>query len=60
MWYAPEFCDFLTKIVELPIVAEVVIINNNVKETPDHIALKNHKIRMHDMPEKQAPAHQHK
>lgn len=50
MWYATEFCDFLSTIVEIPIIGEVVIINNNVEETPDHSVLKNEKVKMHNMP----------
>lgn len=51
MWYAENFCDFLAKILDLPVVEEVVIINNCVERTPDHASLKHPKIKMHNMQE---------
>jgi len=49
MWYAKDFCDFLQRITELSVVDEIIIINNNSPETPDHASLKHPKVKMHNM-----------
>jgi hypothetical protein len=51
MWQFDPFCDFLEDLVQLPIIDEVIVINNLVELTPDHSALKHPKVQMHNMPE---------
>lgn len=51
MWQFEPFCDFLAEIVELPVIDEVIIINNLVEHTPNHSALSHPKVQMHNMPE---------
>jgi len=47
MWQFDPFCDFLEDLVQLPIIDEVIVINNLVELTPDHSALKHPKVQMH-------------
>lgn len=44
VWGHEPFCDFLLNVVELPVVGEVIIINNNVARTPDHKVLSHYKV----------------
>lgn len=46
MWVPETFCDFLQYVVKQECVGEVIIINNAVDKTPNHIALSHPKIRM--------------
>lgn len=46
MWRYPPFLDFLSYVVELSVIDEVIIINNNVSETPNHAILNHPKIRV--------------
>lgn len=46
MWAYPAFLELLPKILSEPSVGEVVIINNNVKETPNNTIFSHEKIRM--------------
>ena len=48
-WGYDPFCNFLEHVVELPVVGEVIIINNNVERTPDHSVLNHPKIKHHKM-----------
>jgi len=51
MWRYEPFFDMLPKIVDLACVSEIVIINNDVKRTPDLSVLQHPKILMHNSPE---------
>ncbi len=51
MWQFKPFCDFIEDVAQLPIVDEIIIINNLVELTPDHPALSHQKIKMHNMEE---------
>lgn len=46
MWVPEKFCDFLQYVVKQECVGEVIIINNAVDKTPNHIALSHPKIKM--------------
>jgi len=48
MWQFEPFCDFIEDVVQLPIVDEIIIINNLVEKTPNHSVLSNAKIKMHN------------
>ena len=48
MWYPEYFCDRLAEIVQLDCVGEVIIINNNINNTPSHPALLNPKVKIHN------------
>lgn len=43
-WGYEPFCRFLNNVVELPIVGEVILINNNVNATPNHKVLEHSKL----------------
>lgn len=47
-WGFEPFCDFLSTVVELNVIGEVIIINNNVAKTPTHTVLNHEKIRMYN------------
>lgn len=49
MWAYNPFLNFLDNILQLNCVGEVIIINNCVEKTPNHDALKNPKVKMHNM-----------
>ena len=51
MWRYPPFLDFLEYVIELPVIGEVILINNNARETPDHRVLKHPKLRMQSFEE---------
>ena len=51
VWGHEPFCRFLEHVVELPVVGEIILINNNVDKTPDHSVLSNHKVQMHNQKE---------
>jgi glycosyltransferase involved in cell wall biosynthesis len=51
MWKYKPFIGFLKDLVEFPLVDEVIIINNNSKETPDNEILKHDKIKLNDFGE---------
>ena len=44
-WGYDPFCDFLQYVVELSVVGEVILINNNIKQTPDHSVLHHQKVK---------------
>ena len=47
LWALPQkFCDQLEKICDSSYVSEIIIVNNNVEETPSDSRLKNKKIMM--------------
>lgn len=46
MWQFKHFCDNLSYILQLPVVDEIIIINNFVQETPDHPVLNHPKVRL--------------
>jgi beta-1,4-mannosyl-glycoprotein beta-1,4-N-acetylglucosaminyltransferase len=48
MWRYKRFVEFLKKLVEHPIVGEIIIINNDNRETPSDQILQHEKIRMFD------------
>jgi hypothetical protein len=45
-WGHEPFCDFLSNVVELPVIGEVILINNNVEKTPDHSVLSHPKVNV--------------
>jgi len=49
MWAYEPFLNFLENILELNCVGEVIIINNLVSDTPNHLALNHPKVKMHNM-----------
>lgn len=51
MWRYPPFLDFLEYVIELPVIGEVILINNNAKETPEHKVLSHPKLRMQSFEE---------
>lgn len=51
MWLVPKFTETLMLFVNLNIIGEVIIINNNRANTPDHLVLHHPKIKMHNFPE---------
>jgi len=46
MWKNNYFCDFLFYLTKLDVVGEVILINNDVKNTPIHKALLNEKVKI--------------
>lgn len=48
-WGYKPFADFLSSIVELPVIGEVILINNNKNITPDHHILSHHKVNHYVM-----------
>ena len=46
MWKYPPFLDFLQYVLKLDVIEEVIIINNNVEETPSNKILDHAKIKM--------------
>lgn len=44
MWFYKPFLDFVEQLVKVPQIKEVIIINNNVKDTPTHPVLEHPKI----------------
>lgn len=46
MWQFLPYLDFLTYLLDLPVIGEVIIINNNKEATPEHGALTHYKVRM--------------
>ncbi len=51
MWAYDPFLNFLENVLQLNCIGEVIIINNLVEDTPNHLALKHPKIKMHNMPQ---------
>jgi hypothetical protein len=49
-WKFKPFLNFLQNIVELESVGELIIVNKNSQETPDHGVLRNHKVKIYDCP----------
>jgi hypothetical protein len=49
MWRFAPFLNFLSDIIDLEQVGEVIIINNDVKATPKHEVLYHPKIRLHNL-----------
>jgi hypothetical protein len=49
MWVYEPFLNFIGNVAELTCVGEIIIINNCVKDTPDHAALKHPKIKIQNM-----------
>ena len=47
-WAFKPFCNFLSNVVELPVVGEVIIINNVVERTPKHPVLSHSKVRVYN------------
>jgi len=45
MWKYEPFLDFVADLVKVPVVGEVIIINNDVGATPDHPILQHEKVR---------------
>jgi len=50
MWKYDPFCDFLSEVVKLPVVGEIILINNNIQATPNHVALEDPKITIVNVP----------
>lgn len=48
-WGYDPFCNFLEHVAELPVVGEIILINNNVAQTPDHPVLDHPKVKHHKM-----------
>lgn len=46
MWKFEPFSRFLNELVKIPVIGEIIIINNDVKSTPLHSVLNNPKIKM--------------
>lgn len=51
IWAYEPFLNFLQYVVELPVIGEVILINNRVELTPDHPVLNHWKLKHHKMPE---------
>lgn len=51
MWKFEPFLDFLKILTRSPLVGEIIIINNNIKNTPNSSILSNEKIKIHDFQE---------
>ena len=51
VWGHEPFCNFLSNVVELPVVGEIIIINNNVSRTPSHDVLSNPKVKIYNQEE---------
>jgi hypothetical protein len=51
VWGFEPFCDFLSRVVQLPVVGEVILINNAVSRTPEHSVLSHPKIKMYNQEE---------
>ena len=49
-WKFKSFLNFLQQIVELESVGEIIIVNKNPQETPDHEVLSNHKVTLYNSP----------
>ena len=49
MWAYEPFLNFIGSIVELNCIGEIIIINNCVKDTPEHFALSHPKVKMKNM-----------
>lgn len=45
VWGYEPFCNFLHHVVELPVIGEIIIINNNIHRTPDHPVLLHPKVK---------------
>jgi hypothetical protein len=45
IWAYEPFLDFLQYVVELPVIGEVILINNLIDKTPTHQVLEHHKVR---------------
>jgi hypothetical protein len=50
-WGFKPFVNFLSNLVELPVVGEVILINNNRQLTPHHEVLEHSKVKHHIMEE---------
>lgn len=50
-WGYEPFCNFLANVVELPVVGEVILINNNMAKTPDHPVLSHFKVHVYNQEE---------
>jgi len=48
MWKSDTFLDMLSKIIDNKFIKEVIIINNDVSLTPNHLVLQNKKIKLID------------
>lgn len=48
IWKFNPFCGFISRVVELPIVNEVILINNVVSNTPNHPVLSHPKVRLYN------------
>ena len=48
MWKYKPFCKFLEKLVTVELVEEIIIINNDVKNTPKDNILNHDKIKLHN------------
>jgi len=48
MWKFAPFIDFASQLVKLDVVGELIIINNDVNNTPDHPVLLNPKVKIFD------------
>ena len=51
VWGYEPFCNFLLDVVQLPIIEEVILINNNVKKTPEHDVLSHQKVHVYNQEE---------
>ena len=49
MWAYDPFLNFLENVLQLNCIGEVIIINNLVQDTPNHLALNHPKVKMHNM-----------
>ncbi len=50
-WGYEPFCNFLENVVELPVVGEIILINNNVSRTPVHDVLSHSKVKIYNQEE---------
>jgi len=48
MWKYEPFLDFVKELAKVSSVGEIIIINNDKTKTPDHVALNNPKVKLHD------------
>lgn len=50
MWRYEPFCNFLSTMVELDVVGEVILINNDITKTPNHPVLQHPKLVVKNYP----------
>lgn len=50
MWKFPPFLDFIRDLTKSELVGEILIINNNFQETPNHSVLNDTKVRLFNFP----------